>query len=184
MSSNPNLVIKYGDYSADFNTLPEASLVGMLRRGFAHFMGSECASKVTAHFDPDQESPPQDSPEARAAFKSQVQKDMFAKLVAGTVGVSTRGPAVDPIVTIERRLAKRDIIAKILKPNALAWPKKADDVLETATGKFTGAELINRRLANPKYGPALKAEAKKVLAAQQKAAKEAAEMPVETLDEI
>ena len=184
MSSNQNLVIKYGDYTADFNTLPEASLVGMLRRGFAHFMGSECASKVTGHFDPDAETPVTDTPEARAEFKAQVQKDMFAKLVAGTVGVSTRGPAVDPIVTIERRLAKRDIIAKILKPNSLAWPKKAEDVLETASGKFTGAELINRRLANPKYAPAIKAEAKKVLAAQQKAAKEAAEAPAESVDEI
>lgn len=182
--SNPNLVISYGDYKADFNTLPEGSLVGMLRRGFAHFMGSECASKVTAHFDPEAENPVPDSPEARAAFKAQVQKEMFAKLVAGTVGVSTRGPAVDPIVTIERRITKRDIIAKILKPNGLAWPKKAEDKLVTGSGSFTGAELIDRRLANPKYAPAIKAEAKKILAEQQKQAKLAAEGEKESTDAL
>ena len=172
--SNPNLIITYGAYSADFNTLPEASLVGMLRRGFAHFMGSECASKVTAHFDPENESPVTDTPEARAVFKAQVQKEMFAKLVAGTVGVSTRGPAVDPIVTIENRIAKAQVLA-VLKANKLAWPKKAEDKVELNGKAFTGAELIARRVANPKFAPGIKSEAKRVLAEQQKRAKAAEE---------
>lgn len=158
--SNSNLVIKYGDHIADFNTLPEASLVAMLRRGFAHFMGSEQASKVTSHFDPENETPVPDSPEARAEFKAQCQTKAMAALVAGTVGMSTRGPAVDPITTIIRRLAKAEILP-ILKANGLAWPKKAEDVVSFPNGdKFTGAQLVDRRIA--KEGERLGKEAKKV----------------------
>ncbi len=172
--SNPNLVLKYGDFTADFNTLPESSLVGMLRRGFAHFMGSECASKVTGHFDP--ESLPEgetDTPEARAAYKATVQSEAFAKLLAGTVGVSTRGPAIDPVETIARRLAKAEILP-ILKANGLAWPKKAEDVVTFPDGQaFNGATLIDRRVKQ--QGDRLMKEAKKVADEQARKAKKAAE---------
>lgn len=169
--SNPNLIITYGDFVADFNTAPETSLVGMLRRGFGHFMGSECASKVTAHFDPDAETPVEDTPEARKAYKAEVQAEAFAKFLAGTVGVSTRGPVVDPVTTITRKLAKAEILP-ILKSNGLAWPKKAEDVVSFPDGqKFTGSQLIDRRLAHAEHGPRLAKEAKK---AHDDAAKKAA----------
>lgn len=180
---NTNLVLKYGDFTADFNTLPETSLVGMLRRGFAHYMGSECASKVTGHFKeenlPEGES---DTPEARDAYKAQVQAEAFAKLVAGTVGVSTRGPAVDPVETIARRLAKAEIIP-ILKKSGLAWPKKIEDVVSFPDGRtLTGAALIDRRLAHAEHGPRLAKEAAKVAAeAARKAAKAAKDAEGEDL---
>lgn len=172
--SNPNLVLKYGDFTADFNTLPETSLVGMLRRGFAHYMGSECASKVTGHFDP--ETLPEgesDTPEARSAYKAQVQAEAYAKLEAGTVGVSTRGPAVDPVETIARRLAKAEILP-ILKTNGLAWPKKVEDVVSFPDGrKLTGKELIDRRLAQ--HGDRLMKDAKKMADEAARKAKKAEE---------
>ena len=168
--SNPNLVISYGDFKADFNTLPEASLVAMLRRGFGHFMGSECASKVTAAFADDADPKPDVS---REEYKAQVQKEMFAKLVAGTVGVSTRGPAVDPITTIIHRLAKAEVIA-ILKHNGLAWPKKSEDTILSPNGdNFTGAELIERRVK--REGERLAKEAKKIAAEQARRNKKAEE---------
>jgi hypothetical protein len=167
--SNPNLILTYGNFQADFNTLPESSLVAMLRRGFGHFMGSEAASKVTAAFDPDNETQPTES---KDEYKAKVQAEFMAKLVAGTVGVSTRGPAVDPLVTIGRRLAKGEIIP-ILKANGLAWPKKSEDVVTFPNGdKFTGAQLVDRRLAG-KEGPRINAEAKKLQAAEVKKAKQA-----------
>lgn len=172
--SNSNLSITYGAFVADFNKLPEASLVAMLRRGFGHFMGSECASKVTAHFDP--ENLPEgesDTPEARAAFKAQVQAEMFSKLEAGTVGISTRGPTIDPVETIARRLAKAEIIP-ILKANALAWPKKVEDKVTFPDGRaFTGAELIDRRLKTE--GDRLLKDAKKKADEMARAAKKVAE---------
>lgn len=168
--SNPNLVLTYGPFQADFNTLPEASLVAMLRRGFGHFMGSECASKVTAAFDPENETQPT---ETKEEYKAKVQAEMFAKLQAGTVGVSTRGPAVDPITTIIRRLAKAEIIP-ILKANGLAWPKKAEDVVSFPNGdKFTGAQLVDRRIA--KEGDRLGKDAKKVADEQARKIKKAEE---------
>ena len=172
--SNPNLVITYGQHVADFNTLPEASLVAMIRRGFGHFMGSECASKVTAHFDP--ENLPEgesDTPESRATYKASVQAEMFAKLLAGTVGISTRGPTVDPVETIARRLAKAEIIP-ILKANGLAWPKKVEDKVTFPDGRaFTGAELIDRRLKTE--GDRLNKEAKKKADEMARQAKKSAE---------
>lgn len=159
--SNPNLILTYGDFTADFNTLPESSLVAMLRRGFGHFMGSECASKVSTAFSDDAETKPSVS---KDEYKAQVQAEMFTKLGAGTVGVSTRGPAVDPITTIVRRLAKAEIIP-ILKANGLAWPKKAEDVVVFPNGdKFTGAQLVDRRVA--KEAERLTKDATKIAAEQ------------------
>jgi len=51
--SDPNLVITYGTRTLDFNTLPPASLVAMVRRGVSHFFGNEMASKVAAYFNPE-----------------------------------------------------------------------------------------------------------------------------------
>lgn len=170
--SNPNLILTYGDFTADFNTLPETSLVAMLRRGFGHFMGSEVSSKVTAAFAEDNETQPSVS---KDEYKAQVQAEMFAKLQAGTVGVSTRGPAVDPITTIVRRLAKAEIIP-ILKANGLAWPKKSEDVVSFPNGdKFTGAQLVDRRLAHPEHGTRLLKDAKKVSDEAARKAKKAEE---------
>lgn len=177
--SNPNLVITYGDSRADFNTLPEASLVAMLRRGYSHYKGSEQASKIVAKISAALDEMGEDTesmaPAAKsAAFKAfraanadkisawmvEVQDKADAALVAGTVGVSTRGPAVDPITTIIRRLAKAEVVS-ILKANALAWPKKAEDVVSFPNGdKFTGPQLIDRRIA--REGERLGKEAKKI----------------------
>lgn len=190
--SNPNLVIKYGESIADFNTLPEASLVAMLRRGYSHFKGSEQASKIVAKISTALDEMGEDtesmSPAVKsAAFKkfraenaaqvagwmSEVQANADAALVAGTVGVSTRGPAVDPITTIIRRLAKTEVVA-ILKQNALAWPKKAEDVVTFPDGrKFTGPELIDRRIKVE--GDRLGKEAKKLADEQARRNKKAEE---------
>ena len=176
-----DLIVKYGERELDFNKLPQASLVAMLRRGVSHYFGSEQASKVTAYFDPDHEDAAnrKDTPEARAAKKAEFQQAAFDALVAGTVGVSIRGPSVDPITTIINRLAKAEV-KTILASFKLKWPAKADDTVELPDGsKVTGAQLIARRL--DKDGPAgvdkktgvahidrLRKEAEKIAAEQAK----------------
>lgn len=176
-----NLVITYGSRTLDFNTLPAASLVAMVRRGVSHYFGSEMASKVTAYFDPDHDDADnrQDTPENRAAKKAEFQSAAYDALVAGTVGVSVRGPSVDPITTIINRLAKAEV-KTILATHKLKWPAKADDTVELPDGsKVTGAQLIARRL--DATGPAgvdkktgvshadrLKKEAEKIAAEQAK----------------
>lgn len=167
-------VITYGAHTVDFNTVPESSITAMLRRGVSHLFGSEMASKVTAFFDPDQETPPEDTAEARAVKKAEFQAEAFAKLIAGTIGISTRGPAVDPFVTVLRKLAKKEIV-DILKQNGVAWPKKAEDIVETPDGsKYTGPQLIDRRLAGP-HGDRLNKEAKKAVEEAARKAKKAEE---------
>lgn len=149
-----DLIIKYGERTLDFNTLPQASLVAMLRRGVSHYFGSEMASKVTAYFDPEHDDAEnrKDTPEARAAKKAEFQAAAFDALVAGTVGVSTRGPSVDPIQTIINRLAKAEV-KTILANHKLKWPAKADDTVTLPDGSaVTGAQLVARRLDST--GPA------------------------------
>jgi hypothetical protein len=180
-------VLKYGDFTADFNTLPEASMVAMLRRGFAHFMGSEQASKVTGYFKPEnaEEDTLPDTAENREAKKREYQTAAFAALVAGTVGVSTRQPAVDPITKIIRRLALADVKTKLdnAKPK-LAWPKKASDVIEFPNGqKMTGEELVTRQVA--KKVDEYTKEAKRIAAEQAKKAAAAAKAAeAEGLDDL
>lgn len=178
-----DLIIKYGEKSLDFNTLPQASLVAMLRRGVSHFLGSEQASKVTGMFKPDEDGNLKegivDTDEARAAALADFRAKAIENLVAGTVGVSTRGPTIDPISTIINRLAKAEV-KTILANFKLKWPAKADDTVELPDGsKVTGAQLVARRL--DKEGPAgvdkktgvahidrLKKEAEKIAAEQKK----------------
>lgn len=176
-----DLIVKYGERVLDFNTLPQASLVAMTRRGVSHYFGSEMAAKVTAYFDPDHEDAPnrKDTPENRAAKKAEFQQAAYEALVAGTVGVSIRGPQVDPISAIINRLAKAEV-KTILANFKLKWPAKADDTVELPDGsKVTGAQLIARRLdptgpagVDKKTGVAhadrLKKEAEKIAAEQAK----------------
>ncbi len=176
-----NLKITYGTRELDFNTLPQASLVAMVRRGVSHYFGSEMASKVTAYFDPEHDDAAnrQDTPENRAAKKAEFQAAAYDALVAGTVGVSVRGPSVDPITTIINRLAKAEI-KTILASFKLKYPVKADETVTLPDGSaVTGAQLIGRRLdrdspagVDKKTGVAhidrLKKEAEKFAAEQAK----------------
>lgn len=148
MSTNENpLAIKYGEHTLDFAALPQSSLVAMLRRGVSHYLGSEQASKVTAYFDPDKGEPVADtSPEAKAKVKAEYVAKAIDALIAGTVGVSVRGPSVDPIEAIVNRLARKEVL-DVLRASGTKPPKKADDKVKFANGaEFTLAELVARRL--------------------------------------
>lgn len=171
--STASSVITYGSVSIDVAKLPQASVMAMLRRGVSHFLGSEQASKVTSFFDPDQENPPADTAEARAAKKAEFQADALEKLLAGTVGNSVRGPTVDPLTTHMRRIAKAEV-TNILKANGVKFPAKAEDTIELPDGsKLTGTQLIDRRLA--KEGERITKEAKKAMDDQAKKAAKAQE---------
>lgn len=163
-ANNESLVVNYGALTLDFAAIPHTSLMAMLRRGVTHYFGSEQASKVTGHFDPDNydaaknEVAPTDTPEARATFKAECVAKAHEALLAGTVGVSTRGPAIDPVEKIAQGIAKAEILA-ILKKAKLAWPKKPEDKITFPNGDaFTGQELIARRLA--KEGDRINKDAK------------------------
>lgn len=204
------LTITYGAFTYDFATLPHASVLAMLQRGVAHYHGNEQSSKIAtrikkalvdrgddaeagkaarAEFEafsgPEQraaiEAFRKGNPDQIEAWTAEVQGEATKALHEGTVGVSVRGPAADPLQTILNRLGKASVI-NTLKAAKIAVPKKADEKIEFGDGKsFTMAELVARRLAHEKMGPDLLKQAKKVLADQQKAVDAAAGLGVEDL---
>lgn len=175
-TTNP-LAITYGDITLDFNALPQTSLVAMLRRGVSHYFGSEQASKVTGLFKPDDEGKIRadvpDTDENRAKALADFRAKAHDAILAGTVGVSVRGPSVDPISAIMARLARKEV-TDILKANGVKPPKKAEDTVATPDGsKFTMGQLVDRRIA--KEGERLGREAKKIADEQSRKAKKAEE---------
>lgn len=149
-STNP-LVITYAKHVIDFATLPQTSVVAMLRRGVSHFLGNEQSAKVTAYFDPDRkladgETRLDDSEENRARVKGDFVAKAVDALLAGTVGVSTRGPTVDPIEVEVNRIARKEITDQ-LKENGVKPPKKSADTVTIGGTAYTMDQLIARRLS-------------------------------------
>lgn len=150
MNTPNTLLMTYGKHTVDFSTVPAQSVTAMLRRGLSHFLGSEQASKVTAYFDLDRklaegETRLEDTEANREIIKQEFQAKALDALLAGTVGMSTRGPTVDPITTIINRLARKEV-HDLLKANGVKPPKKADDTVEIGGKKYTTDQLIARRL--------------------------------------
>lgn len=146
--------LTYGTHTIDTATLPEASVNALISRGFSHFMGNETASRVASHFGDEIKTA---SDEAKATAKAQFQAEALAKLIAGTVGVSSpRGPRGTSLDTVIRNLAEKEIKAT-LDTLKLKMPS-GDKVVEFSDGqKLTKGQLIERRLA--KHGDRLRKEA-------------------------
>lgn len=167
---------KYGTFEIDRSKLPATSDEAMFRRGLSHYLGSEQASKVTGMFKPDAEGKIKaevaDTAENRAEMLAAFQAKAIDALLAGTVGVSTRGPTIDPVSKHVQRLAKAEVF-NILTKNGVKTPKKAEDVITTPDGgKYTMEQLVSRRLAHAEHGPRLQKEGERAHAdAVKKAAK-------------
>lgn len=176
MSDN-SMIVKYGTFEIDFAAVPHTSLVAMLRRGVSHYFGSEQASKVTGKYKPNDAGELAegviDTPENRATDLTAFREKALENLLAGTVGVSTRGPQVDPVEKIARGIARKEVQG-ILAAHNVKWPKKAEDTVSLPDGsKVTADQLIDRRLA--KEGDRIMKEAKKIADQKAREAKKAAE---------
>lgn len=189
-TNTASLIVKYASFELDFAKLPQASVLSCLRGGVSHKFGSEVASKVGAYFKPDRklaegESRMEDTEENRQKLTDEYRQKLYDALIAGTVGVSTRGPTVDPIEVEINKIAKSEIKA-ILAENGVKFPKKSTDTVTIGGQALTVDQLISRRL-DP-TGPAgvdkktggshvdrITKLAEKVMAEKAKAAKKAAE---------
>lgn len=178
-------VFTYGNHTIDSGKLPQSSLDAMLKRGLAHYLGNEQASKVTSHFDG--ETP---SDEAKAAYKAECVAKAIQALNDGTVGVSTRGPRLDPVETYITRIAKAavtDILKTQKGPDGkpCRFPKDGE-VVTFANGETrTGPAMIAKWLAgnDPDGKPRaerVKREADKMLADAKRKAEKAAKTAVES----
>ena len=161
-----NPVITYGDHTVDLSNLPEASIRALTKRGLTHFLGSEMSSKAKGWFDNQVEASakegstvPAPTDESKAAYLANCIMEGLAALHAGTVGVSKRGPSIDPVNAIAHGISRREVL-QILENVGVKVPKKSGDKVTFADGTaFTIAELTERRLA--KYGARIMDEARK-----------------------
>lgn len=166
--------ITYGDFEIDTSTLPEASVNALLRKGLAHFMGNEQASKVTAWKN--SEAGKDATEEQIASKKAEFQAAGVAALADGTVGNRVVGVTVSPIEKIMRSLAKSEIVG-ILKATNMAIPKGEGTVTfnegSDSEQKLTMEDLIERRLEG--HGDRLKKEAEAEVKRRDREAKKLAE---------
>ena len=175
MNTENPMVIEYGTQSFDFSTLPAKSVRAMLSRGVTHYLGSEQASKVgpksswAEKFEKDNGRKPTD--DEVAAQKALNLAKAAQALIDGTIGAA-RGPKADPIEAAMEAQAEREVWdvlagAKLCKANR---KPKDEDSFEFENGdKFTFAELIERRLANPTHEARIRAAAVKKVEAERKA---------------
>lgn len=177
--------LKYGDVERDHAALPPATLIAFAQRGMAHFLGNEQASKLVGKIVTAAELPDDaDKTTRKAAIEAfrlsnadtvkAWMDEITAKAVeamdAGTVGMSTRGPSVDPFTAECQKLAKDEVLS-ILRANGIKVPK-ADEVITFANGDTrTWDQMLASRMA--KNGPAIEKEARRRVADRAKKAEEA-----------
>jgi hypothetical protein len=141
--TGPKTVVESYGHTIDLATLPASSQLALMRRGLAHYLGNEQASKVTAWSDKqDGEVTDAAKAEAKAAFIAEAVKVMTeGNMGHGRVG-TPRGTQLE---TIMRRIAESEIRA-ILKSNGVALPS-GDKTVKLGAQEFTRQALIERRLA-------------------------------------
>lgn len=193
-------IITYGKFSVDLNGLHSASLAALASRGLAHFLGNEQASKVVTKIEavlagetPESKKVFADLDKAArrsainawreanetqvAIWEDEVRQAAFLKIGSGEMGVSTRGPSVDPVESAMNAIAKREV-TDTLKGAGLKFPKgaskdKAAETVVLGENAFTGEQLVARRLAT--HGDRIRKEAQKHVDELSRKAKKAQE---------
>lgn len=157
--------VTYGDITLDFATLPDSSRLAMLKRGVSHFFGNEIASKVSTRKKAAADKGEPMSEADADALHAQFTADAIKALNEGTVGVSTRGPAADPVDVAAESIARAEV-SDVLKANGAKFTGKGDERrVKFADGsEFTMDQLIERRLANPAHAERIRKAAEKVVA--------------------
>jgi hypothetical protein len=156
-----NSIITAGGREIDLNSLPEKSVLALLRRGATHFFGSEIASRVKTKKD-NHEGDPTD--EQIAAWKSEFVAEFHAKLAEGTIGDRAVGQSVDPLEAEMERIAKQEV-KDTLRANGIKVPTKGE-ALRLGGNEVTLDELVERRLTA--HGERIEKDAKKAIAAREK----------------
>lgn len=152
-------------FTFDTTALPPATIDALIKRGLSHVIGNECASKVSGMVKRDAEAEPAKvwSADEKTAALSAARSEASAAILDGTLGARVVTPKSDTVEGIMSAKARTEV-QNVLKDAGLGVPKKADEKVTTASGSFTMAELIARRIA--KHGDRLKKEAEKELKAR------------------
>lgn len=162
-------VANFGQH--DVFALPDVSKLALIKRGLRVVLGSEAARTVHT-LRGKLEDPALATDDWESTQLAAAQQALWDKIVAGTFGhrepgVSGRAPVVTDPVEKEARALARQEITDILKSENKAFPTRGKAV-EFAEGvSLDGETLIARRLA--KHGDRLRGEARKIVAARQRA---------------
>lgn len=148
--------LKYGEITIESTKLPEASVAALMRRGLAHFLGNEQASKVASKFKDE----PYATDEAKSAYKNECVKNAIEALAAGTIGANLRGPKAPPQESLAETLAWNEVKGILVK-GKLKVPT-GDGTIEFPDGEggkilLGKKDFIARRMA--KHGERLMKEA-------------------------
>lgn len=143
--------------------IPADSLHALAQRGLSHELGNVVASKIVGLIRKaiNPEKPSEVSTDAVRvwregnasainAWTSTEQTEIVKAILDGTLGVravSARGPALDPVETVMRRLAEGQVV-EILKARGLKLPK-GEEVIDFGSGVTrTRKQMIDNRLAS------------------------------------
>lgn len=141
----------YGKTEIDFDALPETSRKAIVSRGLTHYFGNEQASKVTGaakkHLE---EHGTELADDERNALRDEFVAAAAKALFDGSIGSRTLGPKATPFEAAQNAIAREGVIAQLRKFK-LAVPKKADETVTVNGEAFTMAQLVARRIANPKF---------------------------------
>ena len=145
--ANEPMTIAYGEITIDVATMPTKSLLAMVKRGVAHYLGNEQAAKVTSWKESFQtENKREATDDEIAAKKAEFTASALEALNKGEVGHSTRGPRGTALETVMRAIALER--ATTLLGNAkLKMPSKDEKVTFPNGQAFTRQELIDRQIA-------------------------------------
>lgn len=190
--ANVSTEFEYDGVKLDFSTIPQASLISFARKGVAHYLGNEQASKVSAAKAKAAEETKDEagnvvpgralSDDEIAKLKADFREVALRAMNEGTMGLGgSRGPVKDPYETQLARLAAESVKATLKQH--LIKPPKGDEAVTFADGtKRTMAEMIEKRLGG-EAGDGLRRAARKAVeeeAKRQIALKAAAQVKVET----
>lgn len=108
-------VLTYGAFNVRFDLLPRTSQLALARKGLAHVLGNEAASKVTAWKDTDAAK---GATEADiVAKKAEFQAGLLQSLWDGTLGSRAGTPRGSALETVMRDIAREVVLnaARALK---------------------------------------------------------------------
>lgn len=132
--------ITYGQFTLDLAQVPETSLLALVSSGLSHKMGNEVASKLAAFVKAQDAAGTPVSDEAKAEAKAGFQSEMFSRIMAGTIGVSTRAPAGPKPDTIKAQVTLKSLTAH-LKAHGLAVPS-GEKTLVLGGKEYNRAALV------------------------------------------
>lgn len=148
--------LKYGNITIDSADLPESTVNALMSRGFAHILGNEVASKVTA-WKKSEDGVNADADEVKA-YTEAARNTMLQKLKDGTLGVRVGGPRGTALDTIIRQVAIERLKANFAAAK-VKFPANNKDTVNIGGKQMNRTAIIEAHIE--KYRDVIEAEAER-----------------------